>query len=199
MKQADAGPDPSLVLGTATIRAAQLLALSHAELGRVIGLSKSTIGRIAKGDRGIDPQSKPGQLSLLLVRLFRALERLVGQDLDQRAAWFRSHNTALDGVPASMVQNPQGLVNAAEYLENMYANQFGMTGPGVESARPQSPGADIAGRLQPATKPTAIPKPRANRSGSKVLIKPLRGQQAVELMKKVGILTPTGRVSKGYK
>lgn len=199
MKQADSGPDPALVLGTATIRASQLLALSHAELGRVIGLSKSTIGRIAKGDRGIDPQSKQGQLSLLLVRLLKALEALIGRDEDQRRAWFHSHNMALDGVPASLIQSPQGLVNAVDYLENMYANQFGMTGPGVASARPQTPGADIAGRLQPATKPTAIPKPQANRSGSNILIKPLRGQEAVELMKKVGIFTPTGRVSKGYK
>lgn len=198
MKQADTGPDPSLVLGTAVIRAAQLLALSHTDLGLVIGLSKSTIGRIAKKDRGIDPQSKPGQLSLLLVRLFRALEPLVGQDDDQRGAWFRSHNKALNGVPASLIQTPQGLVNTMDYLENMYANQFGIHGQSVEPVPLRTSGVDITGRQRPLTKPEAIPKPRANRTMSKVLIKPLRGQEAFELMKKIGILTPTGRVSKGY-
>lgn len=72
--------DKSMVLGKATIRAARELALSNAALARVIGFSEPTISRISDGQRGIDPSSKEGQLSLLVVRLFRSLNPLVGSD-----------------------------------------------------------------------------------------------------------------------
>jgi hypothetical protein len=113
-------PDPALVLGKATIRAAQALFLSNAALSRVIGFSEPTIGRIAAG-RGIDPHSKEGQLALLLVRLFRSLEPLVGADSRKRQEWLRSHNKALNGVPATLIETPQGLVNALAYLDGMRA------------------------------------------------------------------------------
>ncbi len=70
--------DKAMVLGKATIRAAQALQLSNAALARVIGFSEPTLSRIAGGRRGIDPQSKEGQLALLVVRLFRSLDPLVG-------------------------------------------------------------------------------------------------------------------------
>ena len=73
-------PDKAMVLGKATIRAAQELHLSNAALARVIGLSEPTISRIAGGARGISPESKEGQLALLVVRLFRSLDPLVGSD-----------------------------------------------------------------------------------------------------------------------
>jgi hypothetical protein len=119
--KAVAAPDKSLVLGKATIRAAHELELSNAALARVIGLSEPTIGRIAKEGRGIDPDSKEGQLSLLLIRVFRALDPLVGSDRQKRSAWLRSHNKALNGTPASLIENPQGLVTTLSYLDGMRA------------------------------------------------------------------------------
>jgi hypothetical protein len=50
----------------------------------VIGLSEPTISRIAKEGRGIDPESKAGQLALLVIRLFRSLDPLVGADQQKR-------------------------------------------------------------------------------------------------------------------
>ena len=113
-------PDKAMVLGKATIRAAQELQLSHAALARVIGLSEPTISRIA-GGRGIDPQSKEGQLALLVVRLFRSLDPLVGSDAQKRHDWLRSHNKALNGTPAALIETPTGLVNALAYLDGMRA------------------------------------------------------------------------------
>lgn len=113
-------PDKALVLGKATIRAAHEMRLSNAALARVIGLSEPTISRIASG-RGIDPQSKEGQLALLVVRLFRSLDPLVGSDAQKRHDWLRSHNKALNGTPAALIENPTGLVNALAYLDGMRA------------------------------------------------------------------------------
>ncbi len=114
-------PDPSLVLGKATIRAAHELALSHAALARVIGLSEPTISRIAKEGRGIDPSSKAGQLAMLVIRLFRALDPMVGSDNQKRHDWLYSHNRALNGMPAKLIESPQGLVFTLAYLDGMRA------------------------------------------------------------------------------
>lgn len=113
--------DPSFVLGKATIRTAQELNLSNAALARVIGLSEPTISRIATGARGIDPGSKEGQLALLLVRLFRSLDPLVGSDAQKRHDWLRSQNKALNGVPTALIETPQGLVTTLAYLDGMRA------------------------------------------------------------------------------
>lgn len=116
-----ASPDKSFVLGKATTRAATELNLSNAALARVIGLSEPTISRVASGARGIDPDLKEGQLALLLVRLFRSLDPLVGSDGQKRVAWLRSHNRALNGIPATLIENPQGLVTTLAYLDGMRA------------------------------------------------------------------------------
>lgn len=114
--------DKSMVLGKATIRAARELSLTNAALARVIGFSEPTISRISDGQRGIDPASKEGQLSLLVVRLFRSLDPLVGSDPQKRRAWLSSHNKALNGKPAALINSPQGLVMTLAYLDGMRAS-----------------------------------------------------------------------------
>jgi len=114
-------PDREMVLGKATIRAAAELGLSNASLSRVIGLSEPTISRVSRGSRGISPEAKEGQLALLLVRLFRSLDPLVGSDAAKRAAWLRSNNKALNGTPAVLIETPQGLVTTLAYLDGMRA------------------------------------------------------------------------------
>ncbi|PUE30368.1 hypothetical protein B9Z39_02325 [Limnohabitans sp. JirII-29] len=111
----------AMVLGKATIQAAHALAISNAALARVIGLSEPTISRIASGARGIDPVSKAGQLALLLVRVFRSLDPLVGSDSKKRLDWLRSHNKALNGTPAVLIETPYGLVTTLSYLDGMRA------------------------------------------------------------------------------
>ena len=110
-----------MVLGKATIRAALELRLSNAALARVIGLSEPSISRIAGGARGIDPLSKEGQLALLLVRLFRSLDPLVGSDAQKRLDWLRSHNKALNGTPTALIETPHSLVTTLSYLDGMRA------------------------------------------------------------------------------
>ena len=112
--------DATAVLSKATARAAELLHLNNASLARVIGVSEPTITRVRAG-RGIDPATKEGQLALLLVRVFRSLDPLVGGDEAKRAAWMHSHNKALQGVPAKLLENPEGLVATLAYLDGMRA------------------------------------------------------------------------------
>ena len=114
-------PSPEVVLTKATVRAADSLALQGTDLAKVIGVSGATVSRYKSGNSTISPSSKEGELALLLVRVFRSLDPLVGSDEQKRHDWLRSHNKALNGTPAALIENPTGLVNALAYLDGMRA------------------------------------------------------------------------------
>ena len=113
--------DCTLTLGKATSRAAVSLGLTGKALAEVIGMSEPTVSRIKRGELGIDPESKSGELSLLLVRAFRSLDALVGGDEEKRKLWMSNRNLALDGVPADLVKRADGLVRVVAYLDVMRA------------------------------------------------------------------------------
>ena len=113
--------DAGRVLAKATGRAAALLGLTGAALAKVIGVSEATVSRVSRGERGLAPQSKEGELAALLVRLYRSLDALVGNDEPRRLAWMRSHNEALNGTPNALIQSVQGLVTTVAYLDSMGA------------------------------------------------------------------------------
>lgn len=113
--------DPASVLGKSAARAAAQLGLSGKALARVVGCSEPTVSRVLAGQRGIDPHSKEGELALLLVRVFRSLDALVGGNDAKRTSWMNSHNRALNGVPAELIRTAEGLVRTLAYLDGMRA------------------------------------------------------------------------------
>lgn len=113
--------DAGMVLAKATGRAAVLLGLSGAALARVIGVSEPTVSRVLAGERPLNPQSKEGELAALLVRVFRSLDALVGNDDHKRVAWMKSRNEALAGVPMQLIERAEGLVATLCYLDGMRA------------------------------------------------------------------------------
>ena len=116
-----AQPAPDAVLTKAVLRAAELLELSGGALGRTLGVSEASVSRLVSGARTIDPKSKEGELALLLVRVYRSLDALVGADPAQRKAWLQSHNRGLNGKPAELIQSAAGLVAVVAYLDAMRA------------------------------------------------------------------------------
>ena len=114
-------PAPGAVLTKAVLRAAELLELPSNALARILGVSEASISRLVGGSRTIDPASKEGELALLLVRVYRSLDALVGTDAAQRKAWLHGHNRALNGRPAELLQRADGLVGVVAYLDAMRA------------------------------------------------------------------------------
>lgn len=108
-------PDKAEVLSKAVVRAAKAFGLTQSELGKILGRDRSSIAR------GIDPDSKPGELALLLVRCYRALAVLMGQDAKAIKHWFSTPNHHTGGVPREQIQSVQGLVRITEYLDAMRA------------------------------------------------------------------------------
>lgn len=114
-------PERAAVLTKAVLHAADLLGLKDVELARAIGVSAPTVSRYKRGAAQIDPARKPGELALLLVRLFRSLDPLIGADGEKRKAWMHTRNHALGGVPAELVLRAEGLVRTLAYLDGLRA------------------------------------------------------------------------------
>jgi hypothetical protein len=113
--------DAAAVLTKALLRSADLLGLSSAALARVLGVSEASVSRLSSGTRSVDPHSKEGELALLLVRVYRSLDSLVGTDAAQRKAWMLGHNDALNGRPVELIERAAGLVEVLAYLDAMRA------------------------------------------------------------------------------
>jgi hypothetical protein len=112
-------PDPAQVLRKAVLRAAQRLGLAQKDLGEIVGLSAASVSRLASGGLALEPESKPGELALLFLRVFRSLDAVVGGDEEKARAWFASANTHVSGVPAERARTVEGLVEVAQYLDGV--------------------------------------------------------------------------------
>jgi len=111
--------DTSRVTGKALVRAAEALGLSQSEVARILGSSAASVSRTFAGERGVDPDSAEGRHALLLVRVFRSLDPLVGGDTAKARLWLHAKNRHLGDVPARLLTSTQGLVHVADYLDAM--------------------------------------------------------------------------------
>jgi transcriptional regulator with XRE-family HTH domain len=112
-----AAPAPGRTLAKASTRAAELLELTQAELAAVLGLSPATVSRMAAGAYLLEPRSKAWELAALFVRLYRALDALVGSNEAQARAWLNGPNLALGGAPRELIARAEGLVRVVHYLD----------------------------------------------------------------------------------
>ncbi len=105
------------ILTGALLRAADILKLSQADLAEILGESEATISRTAQGRRAISENSKPGELAVMLLRIFRNLDSIVGGKEVAVRHWFRTENGHLGGTPAFLVKRVEGLSNVCSYLD----------------------------------------------------------------------------------
>ncbi len=111
-------PQAGIVLAKALLSAAARLGVRSRHLAAVIGSSEASVSRLQHA-RGLDPASKEGELALLFLRAYRALDALVGGDDDKARTWFHSPNDHVAGIPAERVRTVEGLVDVVQYLDAM--------------------------------------------------------------------------------
>lgn len=109
------------VLTKAMLRSAGLLGLNNAVVARVVGVSESTVSRMSSGDRLLEIGTKPAELAALLVRVYRSLDALVGNNDQQRRNWMDSFNRAFNAAPKDAIQKVDGLVRVVSYLDGARA------------------------------------------------------------------------------
>ena len=69
-------------------------------LSAVLGVSEATVSRMRRRDFLLERGTKPFELGVLFVRLFRSLDAIVGGDEAVAKAWIKNPNLALE-TPAA--------------------------------------------------------------------------------------------------
>ena len=118
---AAAHPDAAAVVTRSLMRAADRLAVPNRQLARVLGVSEATVSRMGAAAYQLDSGSKPFELAVLFLRLFRSLDAIVGGDVTVARAWLRNDNTALGAAPISLIESVTGLVDVVAYLDSRRA------------------------------------------------------------------------------
>ncbi len=110
-------PAPRLVLTGAVLRACVLLEITQSSLAQILGLSPSTISRMANGSYSLDDQKKEWELGALFVRLFRSLDAVIGSNDSAARRWLNGENSGLVGRPIELIRSTEGLVRVVQYLD----------------------------------------------------------------------------------
>lgn len=106
------------ILSKAVINAAERLGLSQARLADVLGVSKASISRLVAGTYQLSSDKKEWEFAVLLLRLFRSLDAIVGGVATDVRSWMTSDNTALAGrKPMELITSTEGLVRVIYYLD----------------------------------------------------------------------------------
>lgn len=109
-------PDASSVLTKAITRAADYLGLSHTKMAKILGVSPSSITRLYKGEYQLSQDRKEWEFALLLIRIFRSLDSIVGEQSTAQK-WLKSENIGLRGRPIELICKIEGLVRVSQYLD----------------------------------------------------------------------------------
>jgi uncharacterized protein (DUF2384 family) len=110
--------EPGRVLTGAVMRACALLDITQSALAQILGLSPSTVSRMASGSYALDAQKKEWELGALFVRLFRSLDALIGSNDAAARSWLKSPNQGLAGRPIELIRTTEGLVRVVQYLDS---------------------------------------------------------------------------------
>jgi hypothetical protein len=110
-------PDPARVAAKALLRAAELLDMSARDISAVIGLSEASVSRLKRADEATRLAGKAYELALLLIRLYRSLDAIMGGDDNASRKWLRAENSALGGVPLARIKTIDGLTHVLAYLD----------------------------------------------------------------------------------
>jgi transcriptional regulator with XRE-family HTH domain len=110
-------PEPRLVLTSAVLRACALLEITQSGLAQILGLSPSTVSRMANGAYTLDDQKKEWELGALFVRLFRSLDAVIGSNDESARRWLNGDNGGLKAKPIDLIRSTEGLVRVVQYLD----------------------------------------------------------------------------------
>lgn len=105
------------VVTKGVMRAAARLGLPNRALATILGLSEATVSRMGSGSYQLEAGSKPFELAVLFLRLFRSLDAIVSGDAAVARSWLRNDNTALKAAPIALIESVSGLVNVVAYLD----------------------------------------------------------------------------------
>lgn len=107
------------VLTKAILNLATFYHLSGKDLSHIIGISEATVTRLNQGKAFLSPSSKEGEIALLLLRVYRGLNALLGNNHDKAVLWLNSANKYFNKKPVDHLKTVAGLVEVVNYIDAM--------------------------------------------------------------------------------
>lgn len=105
------------ILSKAIINLQDFWQLSNKDLADIIGVDPSFITRLRQCKTLIEHDKKVGELSLMLIRVFRSLGAFLGDRLALQNQWLNSFNKAFNNKPIDNIKNISGLAHVVQYLD----------------------------------------------------------------------------------
>ena len=106
------------VLTKAVVNTANYFDLPKVKLAHILGVSAATVSRLYANTYLLSPDRKEWDFAVLLVRMFRSLDSIVGGAADDAKKWLASENMALAGKkPVELIESTEGLVRVVNYLD----------------------------------------------------------------------------------
>ena len=106
------------VLTKAVVNTAAYIDIPKAKLAHILGVSPSTVTRLYSNSYQLSPGRKEWDFAVLLVRLFRSLDAIVGGSAGDARKWLTSENRAFAGKkPVELIESTEGLVRVVAYLD----------------------------------------------------------------------------------
>ena len=110
--------DKTKVLTKAVVNTATYLGIPKNKLARILGVSGASVTRLYTDAYLLSPDKKEWDFAVLLVRLFRSLDSIVGGSANDARKWLNGENTALAGKkPADLIETTEGIVRVVTYLD----------------------------------------------------------------------------------
>lgn len=107
------------VLTKAVNNLAKFYSLTGKDLSKIIGISESSASRISQGTKLISPHTKEGEMALLLLRVYRSLNAMVGNNHEKAKLWLNSQNKYFTNTPIEEMKTIPGLIGVLNYLDAM--------------------------------------------------------------------------------
>ena len=107
------------VLTKAVSNLAKFYSLTGKDLRKIIGISESSASRISQGTKLISPHTKEGEMALLLLRVYRSLNAMVGNNHEKAKLWLNSQNKYFRNKPIEEMKTIPGLIGVLNYLDAM--------------------------------------------------------------------------------
>lgn len=108
-----------MVLTKAILKLADSYGLTGKDLCDILGMSEASASRMHQGKKWLSPSSKEGELALLLIRVYKGLNALIGHSHSKAVAWLRNDNRYFNSKPLEHLKTVSGLVDVVHYLDAM--------------------------------------------------------------------------------
>lgn len=109
-------PLADAVLAKALLNASEQLGLKQAQVAAVLGVHRTAISRL-KQNPSLNPNSKQGELALLIIRIARSVYALTGGDKAWIQHFMSTKNKVTGGIPARQMETVQGLISVLQFVD----------------------------------------------------------------------------------